>query len=192
MFIQGDQTMDRSQGGLGIGLTLVRQLVEMHNGSVEARSEGTGAGSEFIVRVPAMAEQREAKREPARPKKEGPVETRRILIVDDNVDFAIGVKMLLDHDGHVVQVAHDGPSALEVARAFTPDVVLLDLGLPGMNGFETARALRAMPEVRDALLVAVSGYAQDEDRRRSEREGFDDHLKKPVDPEQIIEVIRGK
>jgi two-component system CheB/CheR fusion protein len=192
LFIQGDQSIDRAQGGLGIGLTLVRQLVEMHNGQVEARSEGVGKGSEFIVRLPAVQEARERTRELPQPTSSGASVKRRILIVDDNVDFAVGMKMLLDHEGHVVQVAHDGPSAIEASKAFAPDVVLLDLGLPGMNGFETAQALRAMPEMRHVLLIAISGYAQEEDRRRSEREGFDDHLKKPVDPKQVLEVIQGK
>lgn len=184
--------MDRSQGGLGIGLTLVRQLVEMHSGRVEARSKGAGTGSEFLVVLPAMAERSDPSREPARPSKpDSPIKPRRILVVDDNVDFAASLKLLLEHEGQVVEVVHDGQSALDAAKTFSPDVVLMDLGLPGINGFETAHALRAMPEMRGALLIAVSGYAQDEDRRRSAREGFDNHLQKPVELQQILDAIRG-
>jgi two-component system CheB/CheR fusion protein len=193
MFVQGDQALDRAQGGLGIGLTLVRQLVNMHNGTVEVHSRGRGEGSEFIVRLPAMPQPTQAggdtSQEQATPP--APVAPRRILLVDDNVDFADSLKLLLAYEGHVVEVCHDGKTALEVAKKMPPDVVLLDLGLPGMNGFDTAREMRAVPELRDALLIAVSGYAQDEDRRRSAREGFAAHLKKPVDLDDILEIMRG-
>jgi CheY-like chemotaxis protein len=192
LFIQGDQSIDRAQGGLGIGLTLVRQLVEMHNGRVEARSEGVGKGSEFIVRLPAVQERPQPPPVEPEPANAGTAAKRRVLIVDDNVDFADGMEMLLDHEGHEARVAHDGASAIEIARVFAPDVVLLDLGLPGMNGFETAQALRAIPEMRDVLLIAISGYAQEEDRRRSEREGFSGHLTKPVDPRQVLALLQGK
>ena len=192
MFVQGDQTMDRSHGGLGIGLTLVRQLVEMHSGRVEAHSEGKGKGSEFLIRLPVMHWEGKPAVEVVVPKPEGVSDQRRILLVDDNRDFADSMKMLLERERHKVEIAYDGMSALETARTFSPDVVLLDLGLPGMNGYETAKQLRAMPEMRDVLMIAVSGYAQEEDRQRSAREGFDGDLKKPVEVQKILEVIQSR
>ncbi len=194
LFIQGDQTIDRSQGGLGIGLTLVRQLVEMHSGRVEAHSEGVGKGSEFVIRLPIISIESESKSKGVGPPPEqrASFQPRRVLIVDDNVDFADSMKVLLEMKRHEVQVAHDGKSAIEAAQAFVPDVVLLDLGLPGMNGYETAQRLRTMAEMRDAILIAVSGYAQEEDRQRAARAGFNVHLKKPVDFQQILEAMQSK
>jgi CheY-like chemotaxis protein/two-component sensor histidine kinase len=188
LFVQGDQSLDRTQGGLGIGLTLVRQLVEMHGGRVEAHSEGPDKGSEFVVHLPVMpAERRPQDNAPqAKPKA---ATKRRILIVDDNLDFAASMKLLLQTQHHEVEIAQDGLAAIETAKAFNPDIVLLDLGLPGLNGYETAQRLRAMQELRDVRLIAVSGYAQEEDRQRSQRAGFDTHLKKPVDFHHILEVI---
>jgi two-component system CheB/CheR fusion protein len=192
LFIQGDQAMDRAQGGLGIGLTLVKQLVEMHNGSVEAHSAGVGTGSEFIVRLPALAEKPASSPAPLQPRRTRSSKRRRVLIVDDNIDFAAGMKILLEHEGHTAEIAHDGKSAVETAKRFSPEVVLLDLGLPRMNGFETAQALRALLETRDALLIAVSGYGQEDDLRRSERAGFDRHLKKPIDPKQLLAALQAR
>jgi two-component system, chemotaxis family, CheB/CheR fusion protein len=195
MFVQGDQTLDRAQGGLGIGLTLVRQLVGMHNGHVEAHTRGPGEGSEFVVRLPAMPEPTTSQASvdtSAEPAARAPLAPSRILLVDDNVDFADSLKLLLTYEGHVVEVCNDGRSAVEVAKQMLPDVVLLDLGLPGMNGFDTAREMRALPGLRDALLIAVSGYAQEEDRRRSAREGFAAHLKKPVDLQEIFAIMQSR
>jgi len=190
MFVQGDQTMDRSQGGLGIGLTLVRQLVEMHNGHVEAYSEGSGKGSEFVIRLPVVQNNLASTEAVVASESKDASVRRRILIVDDNRDFTDSMKMLLEYEHYNVEIAYDGMSALEMARTFAPDVVLLDLGLPGMNGYETAQQLRAMPAMRGVLLIAVSGYAQEEDIQRSSREGFDSHFKKPIEVRQILEVIK--
>jgi two-component system, chemotaxis family, CheB/CheR fusion protein len=192
IFVQGDQTMDRSQGGLGIGLTLVRQLVEMHNGHVEAYSEGSGKGSEFVIRLPVVQNDLKSTEAVVASEPKDASARRRILIVDDNRDFTDSMKMLLEYERYNVKIAYDGMSALEVAKTFAPDVVLLDLGLPGMNGYETAQQLRAMPVMQGVLLIAVSGYAQEEDLQRSSREGFASHFKKPVEVRQILEVIQSK
>jgi PAS domain S-box-containing protein len=189
LFAQGDRTMARSEGGLGIGLTLVQKLTEMHGGSITAASEGRGKGSEFTVRLPALEEP--AARKPrtwgtlprvARP-------SSRVLVVDDNVDSALGLSRLLKLLGHEVQVAHDGPAALEEARAHRPEVVLLDLGLPGMDGYEVAQRLRAEECCKDALIIAVSGYGRPEDLRHSKEAGFDHHLVKPVDYEVLMTLF---
>jgi PAS domain S-box-containing protein len=190
LFTQVDRSSDRSQGGLGIGLTLVRRLVEMHGGRVEARSEGLGRGSEFLVRIPLLAEPSAAAHPEEKPAAEpagGPA--LRVLVVDDNVDAANTLAMLLEINGHRVYTAHDGPAAIESSRAHKPDVMLLDIGLPGMDGYEVARRLRALPELSGAVLVALTGYGQDEDRRRSAAAGFDHHLVKPVDPQTLIDVL---
>ncbi|XXX72494.1 PAS domain-containing protein [Sorangium sp. So ce134] len=185
LFTQGDRAPDRSQGGLGIGLTLVRRLVEMHGGAVRALSDGPGKGSEFIVQLPAEVlvagavgvETPAAAPPQARP---GPARSRRILVVEDNPDVAESLVMLLKALGYEVAMARSGPEALAAAPAFLPDVVLLDIGLPGMDGYEVARQLRRQPDLELALLVALSGYGQEEDRRRSQAAGFDHHLVKPV------------
>jgi CheY-like chemotaxis protein len=187
LFTQADRSLDRTQGGLGIGLTVVRRLVSMQGGSVYVHSDGARKGSEFVVRLPRVATDALA---PA------PAETSRrsasacrVLIVDDYVDAAASMAALMKVDGHDVRVTHDGPAALELARQFKPTVVLLDIGLPGMNGFEVARALRAAPETTDCLLVAVSGYGQAEDQRQSQEAGFDRHLVKPVDLAVLQEIF---
>jgi signal transduction histidine kinase len=181
LFTQVEQSIDRSQGGLGVGLTLVRRLVEMHGGSVSASSAGPGQGSEFVVRLPAQTSAMAtspARREPnGRP----PSKALRVLVVDDNIDTADTLARLLELEGHHVRRAHDGPTALETANAFLPDAVVLDLGLPGMDGFEVARRLRARAEGNGPLLVAVSGYGRDEDRHKSRQAGFDHHLVKPAE-----------
>jgi two-component system CheB/CheR fusion protein len=190
LFVQGDQTIDRSQGGLGIGLTLVRQLVEMHGGHVDAKSEGVDKGAEFVIHLPRMPEQRSSDRQAREPDRGADAVQRKILIVDDNEDFASSLQMLLQAERHEVQTAHDGMAAIEIAHAFKPDIVLLDLGLPGVNGYETAERLRAIPELHDVMLIAVSGYAQEEDRQRSKKAGFNSHLKKPVDIQQVLAAIQ--
>lgn len=187
LFTQGEWSADHAQGGMGIGLALVRRLVELHGGTISASSPGPGQGSEFVVRLPALpgppagtGGPRPEGCEPpgsGNPGRAG----RRILIVDDNVDTAESLGMLLGLEGHVVRVAHDGPSALRAAEEFRPEVVLLDIGLPRMDGYQVARHLRERPETATAALVALTGYGQDEDRRRTRDAGFDAHLLKPVD-----------
>src|SRR5262249_13809384 len=192
MFSQVEGSLSRSQGGLGIGLHLVRKLVEMHGGSVTARSDGPGKGSEFVVRLPALS----AEQKRALPQQQGddkqvvaPTAPRRILVVDDNVDAAESLAVLLRLEGHEVRVASDGPGALEAAQADPPEMVVLDLGMPGMDGFEVARRLRSLPGSKDTLLVAVTGWAQADDRRRCYAAGFDGHLPKPVDWDALRQFL---
>jgi PAS domain S-box-containing protein len=178
LFAQGERNIARSEGGLGIGLTLVRGLVEMHGGSITARSEGIGKGSEFTVRLPARASQHTIEPVDWKPH---PMPRRRILVVEDNVGTAIVVtKMLTTLWGHEVQMAHDGRQAIEAALSFHPQIMLLDIGLPGMSGWEVVESLRGKPEVNGTLFVALTGYAQAEDYRRSREAGFDEHLVKPA------------
>ncbi len=188
LFTQAERSLDRSQGGLGLGLTLVRRLVEMHGGTVEARSEGLGRGSEFVVRLPAVEELAASSPAAARP---APGRGRRVLVVDDNTDAADSLAMLLGLGGHDVRTAYHGQAALELAPAFRPDVVVLDIGLPGMSGYETAHWLRLQPDMDSVVLVALTGYGQDEDRRKSREAGFDHHLVKPVDPDALRALFEG-
>jgi signal transduction histidine kinase/CheY-like chemotaxis protein len=189
LFTQVDRSLDRSQGGLGIGLTLVRHLIHMHDGTVHAFSPGPGQGSEFVIRLPALA----AADRIVATENRGPADKRtrkscRVLVVDDNRDAAFSLALLLRLDGYEIRSVYDGPTALEVAQAFQPQVVLLDIGLPGMDGYEVARHLRQLPGLTKVLLVAVTGYNQEEDRRRSQEVGFDHYLVKPVDP-QMLSVL---
>jgi CheY-like chemotaxis protein/anti-sigma regulatory factor (Ser/Thr protein kinase) len=188
LFTQGERSLARSEGGLGIGLTLVRRIVEMHNGTVEARSAGLNMGSEFIVRLPLARWKTAGTRGTSG---DYPTLTGvcRVLVVDDNDDSAQTMAMMLELEGHRAKVAHDGPAALEVAREFKPHVVLLDIGLPEMDGFDVARRMRDTPGLADAMLVAMTGYGQDEDRRRTSQAGFAHHLVKPIDPEALKRVI---
>jgi signal transduction histidine kinase len=182
LFTQVERSLDRAQGGLGIGLTLVRRLVEMHGGSVRASSEGPNKGSEFVIRLPLAGPT--SSKGCASPQGEapgGPGSSHRILLVDDNIDGAASLAMLLRELGHEVMVANDGAAALEVVGTFGPEVVLLDIGLPGMDGYEVARRMRRQPALQGLLLVALTGYGQDEDRRRSREAGFNLHLVKPLD-----------
>jgi two-component system CheB/CheR fusion protein len=191
-FVQAERRLDRSQGGLGIGLTLVRRLVEMHGGSVTAHSEGPGKGSEFVVRLPVLAEERKEELQRRPPDQGQPVNTsprRRILVVDDNVDAAGSLAVLLRLEGHEVRVANDGPAALAAALAEPPEMVVLDLGMPGMDGFEVARRLRAQPGSKETLLVALTGWAQEEGRRRCHEAGFDGHLPKPVEWDALRQFL---
>jgi signal transduction histidine kinase/CheY-like chemotaxis protein len=193
LFVQEDRSLARSHGGLGIGLTLVRSLVERHGGKVEARSDGPGQGSEFEVRLPVLAAsaRTEAAEQPGLTRTEAPVEPgpARVLLVEDNVDAAGALAELLRMWGHEVEVVHDGASAVERAGEARPDVVLLDIGLPGMDGYQVAGALRALPGLQRALLVALTGYGQETDRRRTAAAGFDHHLIKPVDLEELKRLI---
>jgi signal transduction histidine kinase/CheY-like chemotaxis protein len=187
LFTQGEWSTDHAQGGMGIGLALVRRLVELHGGTIAAASAGPGQGSQFEVRLPLLPAQAVPREEPSQNQADHSTSTnsqpprRRILVVDDNVDAAESLSMLLSLDGQEVQVAHDGPTALRLAEVFKPDVVLLDIGLPRMDGYEVACRLREQPEQKGLLLVALTGYGQDEDRRRSHEAGFHAHLVKPVD-----------
>jgi CheY-like chemotaxis protein/two-component sensor histidine kinase len=191
VFTQVDRRVERAQGGLGIGLALVQRLVEMHGGTVEARSEGEGKGSEFIVRLPLAAEAAEPEQPTMVPDgaqgMEGP--RRRILVVDDNQDSADSLRQVLEFIGHDVRAVYDGRSALEIVAALQPDVVLLDIGLPGMSGYEVARKMREMPELRGVFLVAQTGWGQDKDRRKTKEAGFDVHLVKPVRLEALERLL---
>jgi signal transduction histidine kinase len=186
LFVQGDQSEERSQGGLGIGLTLVRSLVQLHGGRVEARSEGVGRGSEFTVRLPAVEDpQARVVEKPANP---GVVSSKRVLVVDDNRDAAEMLSEVLRQAGHQVSEAYDGLSALVIAARFRPEVVLLDLGLPDLDGFEVARRLRADPPCA-MKIVALTGFGRAEDRRRTAEVGIDLHLVKPVALETVLRVM---
>ena len=189
LFTQSARSLDRSQGGLGIGLALVHRLVEMHQGSITAVSEGPGQGSTFIVRLPAWTEQSKTGRsDEAQAKRSG--KPRRILVVDDNSFVASMTAMSLTRlGGHEVQAAHDGPSALAMLPQFEPEFVLIDIGLPGMNGFEVARAIRQIPEYQHVRLIAVTGYGRDVDRMNSKDAGFDRHLVKPVDVAELENAL---
>jgi signal transduction histidine kinase len=194
LFTQAHRTLDRSQGGLGVGLTLVRQLVEMQGGNVEAFSDGLGCGSEFVVKLPAVAE--DASSNPnAKEKwneKTRPGAPLRMVVVDDNADGAESLAELLEILGHEVFVANDGPSGISIVEEYHPEVVLLDIGLPGMDGYEVARRIRAEMG-RGPMLIAVSGYGRDEDRQLAQEAGFDHHFVKPVQLESlrsILEAIR--
>ncbi len=186
LFTQVNRSLDRSQGGLGIGLTVVRKLAEMHGGSVSATSEGIGQGSEFTVRLPLAASQPESNTTQTAPVTVGPL---KILVVDDNVDMAHSLAKLLEQAGHTITMAHDGLAALAAARRAKPDAVVLDIGLPGLDGYRVAEALRREPAFDNVRLVAVSGYGQAEDRSRAKAAGFDHHLVKPVDFGQLVSAL---
>ena len=186
LFAQADTSLDRAEGGLGIGLTLVDRLVRMHGGRVEARSPGLGHGSTFTVRLPLVARHEQAD-ESDHPSVDPP--RRRVLIVDDNVDSAELLGALLEVDGHSVQLAHDGRAAVSAAQAFGPDFVLLDIGLPGLDGYHVIQELRSMPGVAEATIVATTGYGREEDRTRCLAAGFDEHLTKPVDIARIQRIL---
>jgi PAS domain S-box-containing protein len=191
MFAQVDATLGRSQGGLGIGLTLSKSLVELHGGRIEAHSEGLGKGSEFTLRLPlpvaATAGVASAAQAERAARERGPA--RHILVVDDNVDAARTLALLLEQMGHRVRIAADGAAALDAARAERPDAILLDLSMPGIDGIEVARRLRADPQLGDVRIIAVTGRGQDDDRRRSRQAGFDEHLVKPIAPEALLDAI---
>jgi signal transduction histidine kinase/CheY-like chemotaxis protein len=192
MFAQVDKSLERSQAGLGVGLTLARRLVELHGGSIEAHSRvgGADSGSLFVVRLP-LAPQPAAESEAAAQGDAQPATPRyRILLADDNIDFANTLATLLRRFGHEVQVAHDGLRALDIAREFAPEFAFLDIGLPGRNGYELARALRELPATARSILVAITGWGQDKDRQQSAEAGFDRHLVKPVQIAQIQDVLQ--
>jgi signal transduction histidine kinase/DNA-binding response OmpR family regulator len=190
LFVQGDQVPDRSHGGLGIGLTLVRSLVQLHGGSVDAYSDGPGQGSEFVVRLPASARESVRESEQQVPAPSGkPYQRRRVLIVDDDRDAAEMLAQALEGAGHEVRQEHDGMGAVVAAAQFQPDVVLLDLGLPGMDGIEVARRLRTYPQLAGVRIVALTGFGQGSDRKRSAAVGIESHLVKPVDVDTVMQAI---
>jgi len=188
LFIQADRSLDRSQGGLGIGLTLVKRLVEMHGGNVEAHSEGVGSGSEFTVRLPVVPEVAAIDRPiacDAVPAGQG----LRLLLAEDNQDTAETMAILLRKLGHEVEAVHDGAAALQAIQTFRPDVLLVDIGLPVLNGYQVAERVRQQPELRHIRLIALTGYGQQEDCDRSRAAGFEHHLVKPVDVAKLQELL---
>ena len=192
LFAQADQSLDRSQGGLGIGLTLVRHLVELHGGRVAAHSDGVGQGAEVTVFLPARLAAEAKAAAPASRGRDPQLRAKppgRILVVDDLAASAETLMTLLEMEGFEVMVASEGMAALKIAEQFRPDAVLLDIGLPGMNGFEVANRLRALPESRDALLIALTGYGEAESRSRSAQAGFDFHMVKPADVDLLLSML---
>jgi PAS domain S-box-containing protein len=190
LFVQGDRTIARSEGGLGIGLTLVKKLVEMHEGEVSVESKGVGEGSEFTVRLPALEQPPIARKwSPQESLPRVAQQSSRVLVIDDSIDNATALGKLLKLLGHDVSVAYDGMAAVEAARAHRPEFVLLDIGLPGMDGYEVIKRLRADECCKDSLIIAVSGYGQPEDLRRSKAAGFDHHLVKPVDYKILLALF---
>lgn len=193
MFHQAHPPLNGAQGGLGIGLALVRLLVELHGGTVEAQSDGPGRGTEFTIRLPietAGEQNRSAHSEPGFPRRDASAMKRRILVVDDNEDSAESLARYLRMSGHAVETANDGPSALHAAEQFRPEAILLDIGMPGLDGYAVARKIREEPWGRGILLVALTGWGQAEDRRRSWEAGFDGHLVKPVRPENLDRLLQ--
>ncbi|CAN5206014.1 hypothetical protein BH11PLA2_BH11PLA2_19050 [soil metagenome] len=188
VFVQADTAWQQTQGGLGIGLSLVKEFVALHDGRVEVRSSGPGTGSEFIVRLPLARTERDDDASPAAPTIARQVQ-RRILIVDDNRDAAETLSMLLGILGHDVRTAHDGYAGVIAAEEFRPDLVLMDLGMPRFNGYEAARQIRAKPWGRGPFLVALTGWGADDDRRKTQDAGFDRHLVKPVDSDDLVKII---
>jgi PAS domain S-box-containing protein len=188
IFTQVDRTLERSQGGLGLGLTLVKRLVEMHDGTVTAYSDGPGKGSQIVVHLPVLAEPPRAE-PPQAAASQRSFTGRRVLVVDDNQDAATSLALLLEISGHVVRTAHDGLQAIEATAEFRPDVVLMDIGMPNLNGYDAARQIRAQPGGEHLVLVAVTGWGQEEDRRRTQTAGFDGHLVKPVDYAAVVQLL---
>jgi len=189
LFTQADRTPDRSQGGLGIGLSLTQRLVELHRGRIEAHSAGPGQGSEFIVRLPVLRASEMGTDTTSAGTAKRAARDWRVLVVDDNVDAANMIAMMLQLFGHRTETVYSAQSALDMAVEYRPDFVVLDIGLPGMDGYEVARRLRQTPELKDIRLIAATGYGQDADRQRSEEAGFDYHLVKPIDPEKLQTVL---
>jgi signal transduction histidine kinase/CheY-like chemotaxis protein len=189
LFVQGPPPLDRPRGGLGLGLTLVRRLVELHGGTIEASSGGSGRGSEFTVRVPVVEPPMATESIPGEPDP-STAGARRVLVVEDNEDAREALTLLLEESGHEVRAAADGFEALQEAEQFMPNVVLLDIGLPGLDGYAVARKLRELPCCSGAVLVAITGYGQPEDRALARAAGFDHHLLKPVEPTRLFELLR--
>lgn len=189
-FVQADRSLSKSGGGLGLGLTLVRKLVEMHGGTVSAHSDGPGHGSRFAVTLPTV-DPIPSPTAPVSAAKKPSTNGRRVLVVEDNRDGAESLRVLLELVGHEVRIAHTGPDGVTAAKTFCPEVVLCDLGLPGMSGYDVARTIRSDPTIASAVLVCVSGYGQERDRRQAIEAGFDQALVKPVDPEMLVRIVAG-
>jgi CheY-like chemotaxis protein len=189
MFAQVEGALSRSRGGLGIGLNLAKRLVEMHGGTIQARSEGVDKGSEFIVRLPIVVEAPKTRRTPLDNEPVRMGSELRILVVEDNLDAAESLAVVLRLMGHNVCVAYDGEEAIGVAEGFRPQVTLCDVGLPKLNGYEVARALRGQPGGESMLLIAVTGWGQEHDKRRTTAAGFDRHMVKPVDVQALLKVL---
>jgi CheY-like chemotaxis protein len=189
MFSQEQPALDRSHSGLGIGLALSRAVVQLHGGRIEAHSAGRGHGSRFSVRLPRLEHASAQSSDTLSERGSKNAAPRRILVVDDNRDSAESLALYLDLLGHTVRTAHDGNEALSAAAAFHPEIVLLDIGLPGQNGYEVARRIRSHDWGRNLLLIAITGWGQDEDKRRARENGFDVHLTKPVDPQAVAELL---
>jgi CheY-like chemotaxis protein/phosphoglycerate-specific signal transduction histidine kinase len=188
LFTQAERSLDRSQGGLGIGLALVQRLVEMHGGTVTA-SSALGRGSEFVVRLPVVPPPQPQSSSPPTKKAQPTGPSLRVLVVDDNVDTVTTLAMLVQESGHKVRTTYDGSAVLEAALDYRPNVVLLDIGLPGLNGFEVAKQLRQQPALQNVVLVALTGYGQESDRQRSKEAGFDHHLVKPGDLGKVLQIL---
>jgi PAS domain S-box-containing protein len=186
-FVQADRSLARSAGGLGLGLALVKSLVELHGGSVSAYSAGSGRGAEFVVTLPLDPAQRP--RPGTAGSRESTCRVRRILVIEDNADVAESLRQVLELKRHVVEIARTGPEGVSRAQLFQPEVVLCDIGLPGMDGFAVARALRAHPSLRTTTLIAFSGYGSAEDLERARVAGFDQHVAKPIDPEDLDRIV---
>jgi PAS domain S-box-containing protein len=189
LFTQIDRSLEKSQGGLGVGLTIVKRLVEMHGGSVEAHSEGHGMGSEFVIRLPlvlSLTQEQEGERDNQQTFR---ASGHRILVVDDNVDSATTLAMMLKIMGHEVRTAHDGLEGVETAAVFRPDFILLDIGMPKLNGYDACRRIREQPWGKNVGIVALTGWGQDEDKRRSQEAGFNSHLVKPVEPAALEKLL---
>jgi CheY-like chemotaxis protein len=190
MFVQADTSLERTGSGLGIGLKLVKNLVEMHGGTVEATSAGLGKGSEFVVRLPAINDFQELPHSAeVTPASKASAPGRRILVVDDNLDSAESMSLLLEISGHDVRTVYDGVAAVETASSFLPEIVLLDIGLPKLNGYEAARKIRSEDWGKNMYLMALTGWGQDKDRERSKEAGFDCHLVKPIDPVELMKRL---
>jgi PAS domain S-box-containing protein len=188
MFEQVEETSPQATGGLGIGLTLVKRLVELHGGTIRASSEGMGHGSEFVVRLPILAAVPEEE-QPNAPEAASKILARRILVVDDNRDSADSLALLLGLHGHETQAVYDGMAAVETAESFRPHMLLLDRGLPKLNGIEACRRIREQPWGKEMVIVALTGWGQEEDRRKSTEAGFDEHLVKPVDNSTLLQLL---
>jgi CheY-like chemotaxis protein len=189
MFTQVDRALEKATGGLGIGLSLVKGIVEMHGGTIEARSAGEGQGSEFIVRLPVVQTSVRQIQPPAAAEPVRPFGRRRILVADDNIDSAESLRQLLELLGNDVSTANDGVQALDLAETLRPDVILLDIGMPKLNGLDTCRRIRELPWGNRAILVAMTGWGRDGDKVRSQETGFDHHLVKPVGPKVLEQLL---